>query len=117
MERAVPVRKPHTSTADLLTWSATGPDAPAGASPAASSRPSLKVRCCRLPDAAALVCWFATSAFLPATRLTLCVGRGVFCAAGRGDHAGDVRRTGERAGGRGSEQEVRSGGSPPRIRP
>ncbi|KAG2572528.1 hypothetical protein PVAP13_7KG184600 [Panicum virgatum] len=42
MERAVPVRKPHTSTADLLTWSAAGPDAAAGASPAASSRPSLK---------------------------------------------------------------------------
>ncbi|KAL5215577.1 hypothetical protein ABZP36_006978 [Zizania latifolia] len=42
MERAVPVRKTHTSTADLLTWSATGPDAGAGASPAASSRPSLK---------------------------------------------------------------------------
>ncbi|XP_062225806.1 uncharacterized protein LOC133924335 [Phragmites australis] len=40
MERAVPVRKPHTSTADLLTWSATGRDA--AASPAASSRPSLK---------------------------------------------------------------------------
>ena len=29
MERAVPVRKPHTSTADLLTWSAAGPDAAA----------------------------------------------------------------------------------------
>lgn len=44
MERAVPVRKPHTSTADLLTWSATGPDAAAAAaSPVASSRPSLKV--------------------------------------------------------------------------
>ncbi|KAL6845886.1 hypothetical protein ACP4OV_024461 [Aristida adscensionis] len=43
MERAVPVRKPHTSTADLLTWSSTGPDAAAaGASPAAASRPSLK---------------------------------------------------------------------------
>ncbi|RLM65854.1 uncharacterized protein C2845_PM16G09530 [Panicum miliaceum] len=42
MERAVPVRKPHTSTADLLTWSAAGPDAAAGASPAVSSRPSLK---------------------------------------------------------------------------
>ncbi|XP_062184599.1 uncharacterized protein LOC133888391 [Phragmites australis] len=42
MERAVPVRKPHTSTADLLTWSATGPDVAADASPAASSRPSLK---------------------------------------------------------------------------
>lgn len=42
MERAVPVRKSHTSTADLLTWSATGPDA-ASASPVASSRPSLKV--------------------------------------------------------------------------
>ncbi|BAF14876.1 uncharacterized protein [Oryza sativa Japonica Group] len=43
MERAVPVRKPHTSTADLLTWSATGPDAAAAAaSPVASSRPSLK---------------------------------------------------------------------------
>ncbi|ONM16995.1 hypothetical protein ZEAMMB73_Zm00001d003464 [Zea mays] len=40
MERAVPVRKPHTSTADLLSWSATAPDA--SASPAASSRPSLK---------------------------------------------------------------------------
>lgn len=51
MERAVPVRKPHTSTADLLTWSAAGPDAAAGASPAASSRPSLKVRS-RLPRAA-----------------------------------------------------------------
>ncbi|XP_047067575.1 uncharacterized protein LOC124675537 [Lolium rigidum] len=37
MERAVPVRNPHTSTADLLTWSPTA----AGAS-AASSRPSLK---------------------------------------------------------------------------
>uniref|UniRef100_A0A0D9W5Q5 DUF4057 domain-containing protein n=1 Tax=Leersia perrieri TaxID=77586 RepID=A0A0D9W5Q5_9ORYZ len=42
MERAVPVRKPHTSTADLLTWSATGPGSAATASPAASSRPSLK---------------------------------------------------------------------------
>ncbi|XP_006652354.2 uncharacterized protein LOC102706094 [Oryza brachyantha] len=42
MERAVPVRKPHTSTADLLTWSATGPDAASAASPANSSRPSLK---------------------------------------------------------------------------
>uniref|UniRef100_A0ACD5V5P9 Uncharacterized protein n=1 Tax=Avena sativa TaxID=4498 RepID=A0ACD5V5P9_AVESA len=41
MDRAVPVRNPHTSTADLLTWSATGADASA-ASPAASSRPSLK---------------------------------------------------------------------------
>lgn len=35
------VRSPHTSTADLLTWSATGADASA-ASPAAPSRPSLK---------------------------------------------------------------------------
>ncbi|KAF0890356.1 hypothetical protein E2562_002755 [Oryza meyeriana var. granulata] len=42
MERAVPVRKPHTSTADLLTWSATGPDAASAPSPANSSRPSLK---------------------------------------------------------------------------
>uniref|UniRef100_A0A453C423 DUF4057 domain-containing protein n=1 Tax=Aegilops tauschii subsp. strangulata TaxID=200361 RepID=A0A453C423_AEGTS len=41
MERATPVRSPHTSTADLLTWSATGADASA-ASPAAPSRPSLK---------------------------------------------------------------------------
>ncbi|KAM0913484.1 hypothetical protein ACQ4PT_012123 [Festuca glaucescens] len=41
MERAVPVRNPHTSTADLLTWSPTGAGASA-ASPAASSRPSLK---------------------------------------------------------------------------
>jgi len=52
MERAVPVRKPHTNTADLLSWSATGPDA--SASPAASSRPSLKVCCCLLIPA--LVC-------------------------------------------------------------
>ncbi|TVT98243.1 hypothetical protein EJB05_56462 [Eragrostis curvula] len=42
MERAVPVRRPHTNTSDLLTWSATGPDAAADASPAASSRPNLK---------------------------------------------------------------------------
>ena len=33
-------------------------------------------------------------------------------AAGGGDYAGDVRRAGHRAGGRGSEKEVRSGASP-----
>lgn len=33
MERSVPVRKPHTSTADLLTW----PEAPPADPPAADS--------------------------------------------------------------------------------
>ncbi|EXC06729.1 hypothetical protein L484_021568 [Morus notabilis] len=38
MERATPVRKPHTSTADLLTWSETPPaDSPAVASGASRS--------------------------------------------------------------------------------
>ncbi|KAI9097739.1 hypothetical protein K1719_025510 [Acacia pycnantha] len=41
MERATPVRKPHTSTADLLTWSETPPsDSPAPASAARSHQPS-----------------------------------------------------------------------------
>lgn len=38
MERSTPVRKPHTSTADLLTWSETPPaDSPAVATPASRS--------------------------------------------------------------------------------
>ncbi|KAJ9567667.1 hypothetical protein OSB04_003633 [Centaurea solstitialis] len=38
MERSTPVRKPHTSTADLLTWSEIPPsDSPATASAARSS--------------------------------------------------------------------------------
>lgn len=38
MERSTPVRKPHTSTADLLVWSETPPsDSPAQAS---ATRPS-----------------------------------------------------------------------------
>uniref|UniRef100_A0A0A9HJP2 DUF4057 domain-containing protein n=1 Tax=Arundo donax TaxID=35708 RepID=A0A0A9HJP2_ARUDO len=41
MERAVPVRKPHASTAGLLVWSEAGPGADA-ATPQPSSRPSLK---------------------------------------------------------------------------
>lgn len=47
MERAVPVRKTHASTAGLLSWSESpGPDnaaAAAGAAAPPSSRPSLKV--------------------------------------------------------------------------
>ncbi|XP_006647410.1 uncharacterized protein LOC102703279 [Oryza brachyantha] len=45
MERAVPVRKTHASTAGLLSWSETGPDNAAAAAATAappSSRPSLK---------------------------------------------------------------------------
>lgn len=41
MERATPVRKPHTSTADLLTWSETPPsDSPAAARSARPHQPS-----------------------------------------------------------------------------
>ncbi|GAB4847285.1 hypothetical protein Ancab_026329 [Ancistrocladus abbreviatus] len=42
MERATPVRKPHTSTADLLTWSETPPpsDPPSNFSGARSHQPS-----------------------------------------------------------------------------
>ncbi|XP_028771812.1 uncharacterized protein LOC114729037 isoform X1 [Neltuma alba] len=41
MERTTPVRKPHTSTADLLTWSETPPpDSPAPGSAARSHQPS-----------------------------------------------------------------------------
>lgn len=40
MERTTPVRKPHTSTADLLTWSETPPsDSPAPGSAASRSAP------------------------------------------------------------------------------
>ncbi|KAJ6939439.1 hypothetical protein NC651_005788 [Populus alba x Populus x berolinensis] len=40
MERSTPVRKPHTSTADLLTWSETPPpDSPAVGSASRSTRP------------------------------------------------------------------------------
>uniref|UniRef100_A0A0D9VHF7 DUF4057 domain-containing protein n=1 Tax=Leersia perrieri TaxID=77586 RepID=A0A0D9VHF7_9ORYZ len=44
MERAVPVRKTHASTAGLLSWSETGPgdNAAAAATAPPSSRPSLK---------------------------------------------------------------------------
>lgn len=42
MDRAVPVRKTHASTAGLLAWSETGADAAAAATPPPSSRPSLK---------------------------------------------------------------------------
>ncbi|KAG1366507.1 hypothetical protein COCNU_13G002970 [Cocos nucifera] len=38
MERNVPVRKPHTSTADLLTWSETPPSAPPAADSATPAR-------------------------------------------------------------------------------
>ncbi|KAL6317719.1 hypothetical protein AAG906_030473 [Vitis piasezkii] len=38
MEKATPVRKPHTSTADLLTWSETPP----ADSPASASRPAVR---------------------------------------------------------------------------
>ncbi|KAL0392343.1 UNVERIFIED_CONTAM: hypothetical protein Sradi_2457100 [Sesamum radiatum] len=41
MERCTPVRKPHTSTADLLTWSENPPEySPATASSARSHQPS-----------------------------------------------------------------------------
>ncbi|XP_010235587.1 uncharacterized protein LOC100834638 isoform X2 [Brachypodium distachyon] len=42
MDRAVPVRKPHASTAGLLSWSENGPETAAAATPPPSSRPSLK---------------------------------------------------------------------------
>ncbi|XP_020090525.1 uncharacterized protein LOC109711741 isoform X2 [Ananas comosus] len=44
MERSEPVRKPHTSTADLLTWPETSPPvtSPADSAAAAASRRSLK---------------------------------------------------------------------------
>ncbi|KAG6654216.1 hypothetical protein CIPAW_05G129700 [Carya illinoinensis] len=41
MERSTPVRKPHTSTADLLTWSENPPtDSPALGSVVRSHQPS-----------------------------------------------------------------------------
>ncbi|KAJ6791841.1 Uncharacterized protein M6B38_241575 [Iris pallida] len=42
MERATPVRKPHTSTADLLTWSETPPPPADGSAAASSARRSNK---------------------------------------------------------------------------
>jgi hypothetical protein len=42
MERAVPVRKIHASTAGLLAWSEEGPAA-AAATPPPASRPGIKV--------------------------------------------------------------------------
>jgi hypothetical protein len=106
MERAVPVRKPHTNTADLLVWSATGPDA-VEASPAAASRPNLKVRTLSVSP------WWRVGnepVFLhDAADLSL------FPADGCGDHASDVRRAGERPGRGGSEQDVRSVDSRSRI--
>ncbi|XP_010269243.1 PREDICTED: uncharacterized protein LOC104605970 isoform X2 [Nelumbo nucifera] len=43
MERATPVRKPHTSTADLLTWSENPPaDSSATNSAASGSRPTIR---------------------------------------------------------------------------
>jgi hypothetical protein len=109
MEKAVPVRKPHTNTADLLAWSATGPDA-VDASPAAASRPNLKVR--TLPVSPWWRHWRVGNepVFLhDAADLSL------FLAAGCGDHASDVRRAGERPGRGGSEQDVRSVDSRSRI--
>ncbi|XP_054788896.1 uncharacterized protein LOC129294494 isoform X1 [Prosopis cineraria] len=45
MERTTPVRKPHSSTADLLTWSETPPsDSPAPGSAARSHQPSDGIR-------------------------------------------------------------------------
>ncbi|GKV23403.1 hypothetical protein SLEP1_g33138 [Rubroshorea leprosula] len=38
MDRATPVRKPHTSTADLLTWSETPPSASPASAPRSSAR-------------------------------------------------------------------------------
>lgn len=41
MEKSTPVRKPHTSTADLLTWSENPPEnSPAPGSAAAAARSS-----------------------------------------------------------------------------
>lgn len=42
MERSTPVRKPHTSTADLLTWSENPPVDPSSESAASGSRPAVR---------------------------------------------------------------------------